>query len=188
MRTSSDAPSGKVMCCVAPVLAAHVDRAAPAPAAKDLRENVVVGKVGKAGVVGILRAGVGEITVILPLLRPLGAGRVDLAAIEAGALFFVAEKIVRAGDLLETLLGLLVARIKVRVQLLRQRPIGFLDVALGSVLFYPQDFIGIGSQDRLLVIRLQRAGSQAAIMAAAVRSRRRASCGRRRYPNVVTQK
>ena len=67
------------------------------------------------GVVAII-AGVGG--------RLLGARGVDLAGVEAPPLLRVREQIVGGGDLLEPLLGLLVARIEIRVQLLGQFSIG----------------------------------------------------------------
>jgi hypothetical protein len=46
------------------------------------------------------------------VLRPLGTGRIDLAAIELRALLRIAQQIVGDQDVLELLLGLLVARIE----------------------------------------------------------------------------
>jgi hypothetical protein len=54
------------------------------------------------------------------------------------ALGRVAQEIIVHRNFLELLLGLLVAWIEVRVQLLRQPPIGRLNVVLGSGLLAPK--------------------------------------------------
>ncbi len=81
--------------------------------------------------------------------RPLHAGGVDFAAIETGALFRVAQKIVCGGDVLELLLGLLVSGIEVRMQLLGQPPVGLLDFILGGGFLDSQRYIGIHGQKGL---------------------------------------
>ncbi len=66
---------------------------------------------------------------VIALLRPLLAARVDLAEVVTPALVGVAENVVGGGNLLELVLGGLVARIEVRMQRLRE-----LAVSLGNVL------------------------------------------------------
>ena len=84
--------------------------------------------------------------------RALVARRIDLAAIESRPLVGVAHEIIGGGDLLELLLGLLVAGIEIRMQLFRQAAIGLLDVLLGGILFHTQDLVWIGAQRLLLSV------------------------------------
>ncbi|MEY9265298.1 hypothetical protein ABIF23_004693 [Bradyrhizobium elkanii] len=65
------------------------------------------------------------------MLRPLGAISIDLAGVEALALLGIRKQIVRSRDFLEFVFGRLVARIEIRVQLLRQLSIGLLDIGRG---------------------------------------------------------
>ena len=60
--------------------------------------------------------------------RALGAVGVDLAAVEAGALFRVGEQLERLADLLEALFSGLVARTRVGVQLLGELSLGAPDL------------------------------------------------------------
>ena len=62
------------------------------------------------------------------LLRPLRARSVDLAGVKALALLRIAQQIVGAGDFLELLFRRLVTGVEIRMQLLRKRAIGLLDV------------------------------------------------------------
>ena len=66
------------------------------------------------------------------VLRPLGAGGIDLAGVEAPALVGIAEQVVGARHLLEFLLSRLVAGIEVGMQLLRQLAIGALNLGSGG--------------------------------------------------------
>src|ERR1700754_4051919 len=63
--------------------------------------------------------------------RPLRAGRVDLSIVEPLAFLVIAQQIVSAGDFLELLFGCLVARVEVRMELLRQLAICLLDIGSG---------------------------------------------------------
>lgn len=81
--------------------------------------------------------------------RPLRARSVDFAAIETGALFRVAQKVVSGGDFLELLLGLLVPGIEVRMQLLGKPPVGLPDFILGGGFLDSQRYIGIHGQKGL---------------------------------------
>ena len=80
---------------------------------------------GRAVARALIAAG---IFAIIALLRPLLAARVDLAAVVAPALLLIADDVIGGGDLLELLLGRLVARIEVGVQLLGELAIGLGDV------------------------------------------------------------
>ena len=125
---------------------------APAPAAEYFRENVLAArKIGKARIAGIGRraAAVGEVA-IEALARAFGAGRVDLAAVEARPLLGIAQKRVGGGDFLELFLGLFVAGIEIRVKFLGKAPIGLLDVLRGGILLHAQDLIRICRQRVLL--------------------------------------
>ena len=67
-----------------------------------------------------------------------GAGRHHLAdLVVLLALLGVAEHVVRGGDLLEALLGVLVAGVRVGVVLLRELPVRARDVLLGRALGTP---------------------------------------------------
>ena len=69
--------------------------------------------------------------------RPRG---VDLAAIEAGALFRIAQETIGRRNILELPLGALVAGIEVGMQLLGQAAIGLLDIIRGSRLVDAENF------------------------------------------------
>ncbi len=71
------------------------------------------------------------------------AAFVDLAGIEFGALVLVAQNVIGAGDFLETLLGLGVARMGVRMVFLGQVAEGLLDFGFAGALGHAQDLIGI---------------------------------------------
>jgi len=80
---------------------------------------------------------------VIALLRLLLARRVDLAAVEAPALLLVADDVVGGGDRLELLLGRLVARIEVGMQLLGELAIGLGDVGLRRGLGHAEDGIRV---------------------------------------------
>jgi len=86
---------------------------------------------------------IGSIVSVVAARRLLGAAAVDLAAIETRALFLIADNAIGCRDLLEFVLGLLVARVEVRMQLLGKLAIGALNILLRGVPFYAQNFIGI---------------------------------------------
>jgi hypothetical protein len=75
--------------------------------------------------------------------------RVDLAAIEFPAFFEIGEKVVRAGDRLERVLGFRVAGIEVGMVLLRQLEIGGPDRVLRGVSRHAERLIGILQDARL---------------------------------------
>ncbi len=56
----------------------------------------------------------------------------------------IGQDVVGLGDLLEPLLGLLVALVAVRVVLARELPVGLLDLLVGGVLADPQDLVVVG--------------------------------------------
>src|SRR5439155_17492052 len=58
-----------------------------------------------------------------------------------GALLLITEDVVRGGDLLEPLLGLGVAGVRIGVVLLRELPIGLLDLGRGRVLGHAEDLV-----------------------------------------------
>src|SRR5215470_19387891 len=91
----------------------------------------------------MIRVGAGGKIAVEALARPLGAARVDLAAIEARALVRIGEEIVGRRHLLELLLGLLVAGVEVGMQLLRQLPIGLANVVGRGGLLDAQRLVGI---------------------------------------------
>ena len=75
-------------------------------------------------------AGIGEATV--EVARGFGAGSVDLAPVEAGALFRIGQKRIGGGNVLEACLGIRFPRIQVRVVLLRQLAVSLADVFIRS--------------------------------------------------------
>ena len=75
--------------------------------------------------------------------RLLGPRGVDLAGVVAAALFRVRQQVVRRRNLLELLLGALVARIEVRMQLLGELPVGLADFLRRRGLGDAEDFIGV---------------------------------------------
>ena len=95
---------------------------------KSPEEIVAAGEVGKSGIACVWVGGtaVGEIAIV-SLTRPLGTGRIDLAAVETRALLRIAQQVIGGRNLLELLLRLLIAGIEVRVQFLpaADRPFGY---------------------------------------------------------------
>src|SRR5205807_1188408 len=89
---------------------------------------------------------------VVALTRAFGARGIDLAAIETGSLVRIAQQIVSRGDLLECFLGLLVAGIEVRVQLLGQFAVRFLYLLLRCLPFHSQYLIWVGAQRPLLFL------------------------------------
>ena len=103
------------------------------------RADVLIAR-GRAVARALLAAG---IFTVIALLRPLLAARVDLAAVVAPALLLIADDVVGGGDLLELLLGRLVARIEVGVQLLGELAIGLGDIGGAGGLRHAKYGIGI---------------------------------------------
>src|SRR5690606_22558016 len=99
------------------------------------------------GVVLHAFVGIGEIAVEATL-RALGAAGVDLATVEAGTLFRVAEQLVGGGNLLELRLRLLVAGVQVRMPALRQAPVGLPDLLLARIAANAEDLIWIAHGNR----------------------------------------
>lgn len=95
-------------------------------AAKQLGERIAAfGKVRIARAARVA-AGIGAgIVTVKWMLRPFLAILVDLAGVEAPALFRIAQQGIGAGDGLEFLLGGFVPRVEVGVQLLGKIAIGF---------------------------------------------------------------
>src|SRR5262249_3018941 len=91
-------------------------------------------------------------------LRPFLAAGVDLVAIEARALLGIAQQRVGGRDVLELLLGLLVAGVEIGMELLGETAIGLLDVVRGRVLLYSQKLVWIGRQGVLLRGACRRCG------------------------------
>jgi hypothetical protein len=87
-------------------------------------------------------AGVGVLAIIA-LLRALGTGGVDLAAVEAGALFRVAQQVVGGRDILELVRRLGVARVEVRMELLGELAVSLVNLVLGRALGNAQDLVGV---------------------------------------------
>src|SRR3954453_11186660 len=106
------------------VLSSHADIAARLPTENFRKEIVAAGEVGKSGIacVRVGCTGVGEIAVV-SLTRPLGTGRIDLAAVETRALLRIAQQVVGGGNLLELLLGLLISGIQISAEFFRQPPL-----------------------------------------------------------------
>ena len=86
---------------------------------------------------------VSEVAVEAALLRPLGAARVDLAAVEARALLRVGEQRVGGGDGLEALLRVLFAGIEVGMKALGQLAVGGTDRVFGGGALNAQDLVGV---------------------------------------------
>src|SRR5262249_3644938 len=126
------------------------DVAAPLPA-ENLRQDVFRScEIGEAAIIGV---GIGSIAIgkiaIIPALRPFGSRCIDLAAIESRALLGIPQQVVGGCNLLELLLGLLVAGIEIGVQLFCELPIGLLNLLLGGILLHAQRLVGIGGQHAL---------------------------------------
>src|SRR3546814_589408 len=77
------------------------------------------------------------------LVRPLVAGRVDLAAIEPRSLLGIGEQIVCAGGLLELQLDLRIAGVQIGMQLLRELAVGLLDVVLRRRARHAEDIVRV---------------------------------------------
>ena len=77
------------------------------------------------------------------MVRPLGTARVDLAPVEAGALLGIGKDLVRGRQLLEALLGGLVARVQVRMAGLGELAIGLADLLLRRLALQPQHLVGV---------------------------------------------
>src|SRR5580693_1231543 len=90
----------------------------------------------------ILRAR-SRVVAIELVLRPLCARSIDLAAIEPGPFLGVAQEIIGRRDLLEFLLGLTIAGVEVRVQLLGESAI--------CVLNFPGRVASLNAQDLIWV-------------------------------------
>jgi hypothetical protein len=91
-----------------------------------------------AGALGAL----GEAAIGRSLGRPFGTGLVDLAAVVARALVGVRQQRVGARDRLEALLGLVVARVEVRVVPLGELAVGLVDLVRTGVRLDPEDLVG----------------------------------------------
>src|SRR5215472_9200071 len=96
-----------------------------AGAAEDLRQDVLDGEALRRAVTA---RPAGAVAIGEAPRRRLGAGRVDLAAVEPRALLGIGQQLVSAGDLLELLLGGLVAGVEVGVKFLCKPPIGLLEI------------------------------------------------------------
>src|SRR5208337_2390349 len=92
--------------------------------------------------------------VVSALRRFIGARGVDLAGVVAATLFRVRQQVVGGRYLLEPLLGALVARIEVGMQLFRKLPVGLADLLGRRGLGDAEDFIGV------LQMRLRTAGRE----------------------------
>src|SRR5208282_3551753 len=88
-----------------------------------------------------VRGLIAEVAVEAALPRPLGAARVDLAAVEARALLRVGEQRIGGGDGLEALLRVLFAGIEVRMKALRQLAVGGADRVLRGGALDAQDLV-----------------------------------------------
>ena len=66
------------------------------------------------------------------------------AAVIRLALVGIRQRVVRRGDLLEALLGLLVARVAIRVILAGELPVGLLDLLVGGVLADAEGLVVVG--------------------------------------------
>ena len=152
-------PPGRVMVLVAPFTASRNStwklvvqvRARPAPrllggAPQELGEHVVaLGEVPVSAVSLVRMAALARIVAIISsvrrrLLRPRG---VDLAGVEPPPLVRIGKQIVGGGDLLELLLGALVARVEVGVKLLGQLSVGLANLIGGRGLGDAKNLIGV---------------------------------------------
>src|SRR5271165_5207561 len=117
-----------------------------AAAAQELGEDVVaLGKVGVAfgALVRVSRAA-GVLAIIAALRgRLFGPRGVDLAGVVAAALVRIGQELVGGRNLLEPLLGVLVARVEVRMQLLGELTIGLADLLGGRRLGDAEDLVGV---------------------------------------------
>src|SRR5450631_719341 len=90
----------------------------------------------------ILRAR-SRVVAIELMLRPLSARSIDLAAIEPGPFLGVAQEIIGGRDLLEFLLGLPIAGVEVRMELLGESAIRLLNFPSRVALLNAQDLIWV---------------------------------------------
>ena len=114
--------------------------------AQEVGEEVVpLGEVGVAPLALVRMSGAARIFAIVPALRRrfFGPRGVDLAGVVAASLFRVRQQVVGGRNLLEPLLGMLVARIEVRVQLLGELPVGLADILRARRFGDAEDFIGV---------------------------------------------
>jgi hypothetical protein len=94
--------------------------------------------------IGVALAGAGiGVVAIRARRRLLGAGFVDLAAVEPGALFGVRQQLVGGGHRFELLLGGLIAGVQVRVELFRELAVGLADVIRARGFLHAQDFVRV---------------------------------------------
>ena len=77
------------------------------------------------------------------MMRPLGAGGINFAAIELLALFCIAKQVIGAGYFLELLFGFRIAWIEVGMQFLCKFPVGFLKLGRRRRMRHPDDVIWI---------------------------------------------
>ena len=117
-----------------------------AAAAQQLRKKVVAFRevgVARAVFVRMIRAA-RVLTVVPPLRRGFfGSRGVDLSSVVAAALLRVRQKVVGRRNLLEPLLGALVAGVEVRMQFLGQFPVSRADFIGRRGLGDAQHFIGV---------------------------------------------
>jgi hypothetical protein len=84
---------------------------------------------------------------VVPLLRLLCAGCVDFALVVAFALFGVLEELIGRGEFLEPLLGIGVAGVEIRMQLLGELAVGLADLGLRCVLGDAEGLVWIVAHD-----------------------------------------
>src|ERR1700677_1388264 len=127
------------------VRAGSAPRLLGAPA-QELREQIVALRkvpVSRLALIGVAALG-GVIAIIAGVRRRLFRPRgVDLASVEAPSLLRVGKQIVGRGDFLEPLLGRLVARIEIRVQLLGELSVGGADLVGRSGLGDAEGFVRV---------------------------------------------
>ena len=119
---------------------------APRLPPEHLREEIVrIHEIRIAGLVLVRISGTGPCGVIavIFLRRPLRPRGVDLAAVEPLAFFRVRQKVIGAGDLLETALRVPVAWIEVGVKLLGQPMVSLADVRGLRVARHVENFVWV---------------------------------------------
>ena len=100
--------------------------------------------VARRALVRMARLAAGIFAIISALRRRLlGPRGVDLARVVALSLVRVRQDVVGGRNLLELLLGALVARVEVRMQFLRQLPVGFADLLGRRGLGDAENIIGV---------------------------------------------
>jgi hypothetical protein len=111
--------------------------------AKDFREKVV--RVDEVGVARLAFVGLafGCVIPVIFLARRFRARSVDFATIKSSPFLGVGQKVIGAGDLLETAFGILVAGIEIGVQLLGQAMVGLANLVLRCGARNSENFIGI---------------------------------------------